>query len=472
MVLERPSSVVLRDRFGRPVLTFSLTGSVRSDAYLMWRMQWSGHFVAAAALSPSTACDLIAINAFTQPDDADAVVLWRQSLTNSLPGQASLRRTTQVTDTPLGLRRHTPADADNRVLASLGPQSRRGVIFRRGVELVCCHPLTGDALWVRSDVDPGGELVGDDQVVFVCAKQGGPARAFRFEDGAELPTRIAPATDSQLATRGTLVVSFVADEQQLEVVAQDLREDQPRWRRQFSPAVKAALVDDDALLLADVDGETTLLSLATGRPKWRTQLSPMPELKDVMAIQASDSLLILRNSEREAVAAEREFSRAPSVAHAEMFVGDVWCLDNQGRQRWPSPVALEQFAAPADQAPDLPALLLMRNERRGKQAASKVVLLNKRDGSLAAEILSEGKSISSYRAQCDPSLHELRLEMSTGEFVATWTSEDRPPRPPANLLLSRETAPPKLSKVAAKILKSAAQQLALPRERSPFDSGR
>ena len=461
-VLERPIYVVLRDRSGSQLERFYMGVSVRSDAYRTWRLKCRGHLLLAAALGAGSP-ELIAVDTLSPNHNNASRVLWRQSLVGKPLGAPSSRESNTEIQRPLGVKEVRRKDDQSRDLTYIGPWTKNGVAFRRGQTLVCCDPLNGQVLWSRRDLAGDELLFGSGAWIVACNPDATQARRFRMDDGSEgdaCPTR-PPRTF--VASQGALVAALVEGSERHTLEVWRLGQDEPEWRATVSLDAKAAMAGDDELLVSDSVGDTMLISLsettaATDRLVFRTRLAAIDSLQQVTAFRCNDGVVAIRHVAPPAANDEIDVYAAPG--YYPLIFGDLWLLNRDGSSRWPQPVRLEHYSFPTDQPPGSPGFLLMRNERRGGVSYSRVAVVDRRDGSLAAFLERKGKFLAAYQSWYSPSEQTLYLHDSHGRYAFRWTPNDRPPKPPAFLTRTGgPPKPPKLSEVLGKAARSVASGL-------------
>ena len=77
-------------------------------------------------------------------------------------------------------------------VCSLGPVTPRGVVFQEQDRLKCVDPLSGEVLWMRTDIPAGCELFGDKEFVFAADVSGRVAHVIRMVDGRLVGKRELP----------------------------------------------------------------------------------------------------------------------------------------------------------------------------------------------------------------------------------------------------------------------------------------
>ena len=86
------------------------------------------------------------------------------------------------------------ADQLGRPLGSIGPITPDMACYQRMRSVIAVHPLTGESLWTRSDTEPGSDIFGDDEMLFIVASQQrrrpGRASARRLRTGPAQGSRL------------------------------------------------------------------------------------------------------------------------------------------------------------------------------------------------------------------------------------------------------------------------------------------
>ena len=115
----------------------------------------------------------------------------------------------QTVNMPWGQPRFVAADAHNRQVGNTGPLTDELACFQRQRSLVAVNPLTGETLWTRAGIQPGSDIFGDDERLFVTARNSSEAIVLRTLDGEELGRRQVPPPEQRLAVIGSHVRHLV-----------------------------------------------------------------------------------------------------------------------------------------------------------------------------------------------------------------------------------------------------------------------
>ena len=125
----------------------------------------------------AVADQLATVDTLKAPTNEDEAVLWRESLTQSVPDLSpqparSLRAYVTNPLDPSSPPKNYLADAGDRPLGRMGPVTYRGTYYQKVRTLVCADPLTGHVNWSRADIPQGAEIFGDDRFVFAVGPDG------------------------------------------------------------------------------------------------------------------------------------------------------------------------------------------------------------------------------------------------------------------------------------------------------------
>jgi hypothetical protein len=215
--------------------------------------------------------ELAAVDALRAAEDPQEAILWRQDLIEPMPGiirsSQPMRRRTIKNDL-FGIR-YIALDTAGRPIARIGPLNDTGVCYQRRREVACVEPLTGQAIWVRDNVEQGSDIFGDDELVFVVPPNSEEATVLNALDGRLMGRRKVGAHEHRWATLGRLILLTNDDEhEQLELRLHDPWAGTDVWRRQLAKGSKAQLIGHDEVAVMQPDGQFAIYSLL------RVALSP------------------------------------------------------------------------------------------------------------------------------------------------------------------------------------------------------
>jgi outer membrane protein assembly factor BamB len=213
----------------------------------------------------STGYHVIAIDAAGTEQQQPGKILWKQSLTESLPGvhNPSLTPQPHCVVMPWGEVRVRFTNSQGQALGGLRPVVAKQVTFARGSDLVTVDSLSGGVLWIRQDLPTGCELFGDEELIFAVPAGSTTARVFRAVDGGEEPSRSVPPISEWMATLGSRIVAWQPQEGKCRLKLYDARNGQTLWEAGFQSGARAALADSEVGVI-DAQGRFRLYDIADG----------------------------------------------------------------------------------------------------------------------------------------------------------------------------------------------------------------
>lgn len=443
---QQQSQLIVRDDQGRVLSSIFVTNPHQSMRYPMpsgnnsvYHAKVNGHL-----LLVSFGVQLMAFNLLDSTQPAGESVLWKEEVDHLL--DSNLARRTRVTHVPQhnpwGNPRYYATSSNSLPVGRFGPLNEHGVVFQRRSELVCVNPLTGEPIWIRDNIDPGSEVFGDDEYLFVIAHSGQHARqamVLNALDGTLVGYRDVPPRSNRWATFGRRLLSFQQEGKAMKLRMTNLLEKSPQdWERSFAVESKGCIVERDKLAVLEPEGKFVLLALDDGRPLIETTVEPEKSLQSIFVLPSEDRYLLFTNS------TYRENNStaylAPAIPEAPLVNGHVYAFDRQtGRSLWPSPAFVEQWGLPLDQPTGTPVVVLMRREMRKTSSAAQrnalaILCLDRRNGALLFEKselnANAGMGNDKYTLEADPANNTVNLVLPYLGVTFTFTDNPEPPQPP------------------------------------------
>jgi outer membrane protein assembly factor BamB/tetratricopeptide (TPR) repeat protein len=326
-----------------------------------------GHRLAAHGhlLALVTGYEIIGIDASPGVDEGNRV-LWRHSLTKLTETDSGA----YLTPAP----RIEPATWGQNVIRFYSPQgplgslepvvSARQVSFLRGGELVTVDPLSGDMLWKRTGIEPGSDLLGDEEHLLVIGPEDTKATVYRALDGEQLGTRPVPHRTQRMAALGCRALCWAADDADGKVTLKmmDVLAEKTLWSSEYSATAKAALAGPDEIGVLDARGGVDrgrdpfqLVSLADGKVRFSSLVTgPAAESAAGIVLQRSADRYVLGVTTAAQGAARRVPARFAPTAYGNQGVafiqGRVYVIDRRtGKlvRDWDAPgIGLPLFQPP------------------------------------------------------------------------------------------------------------------------------
>ncbi|HWA98463.1 MAG TPA: PQQ-binding-like beta-propeller repeat protein [Pirellulales bacterium] len=393
-----------------------------------------GHLVIA-----SMGFQLIAIDTLGATGKWSPRILWRQDLTDVLPSRGLQPIQPRVVNMPWGMPRLMANDSFGRPVGTTGPVTSEMVCFQRQRQLVAIHPLTGKTLWVRSGIQPGSDIFGDDEMLFVTPPNSTTALVLRATDGHELGRRSVPAIEQRLATSGHKVLVWYTSAGRAHLKLTDVWAEQELWQQVFSSGAKPWPLEDQTVGVLQLDGRFALLNIADGHRIIDAKLPAESSLTEIFVFRTPDRYLLVTNRPW----ANRDgdnIQPIPSGGFGNPLIhGNVFGFDRTtGECVFTTPV--EGRALSFHQPASLPFLMfaaqVYRQQRSMRESQPQVAILciDKRTGRIIYDDRSAGP-IPAIELVGDRDAHEAlirtpRLAVKLKFTEEAWPPEsEKPPKP-------------------------------------------
>ena len=434
---QRTQMLVVRDGYGRDLVQVGLARSDRQFFPVppVTTARLNGHLMLL-----QTNSEVVAISTLRTSRRSGDAILWREDLAQLSDNDFNNGRQNfqqRGKSMPWGQMRQFLTDASNRPIGVLGPVTRHGVVFQRLRELACVDPLSGETLWTRSDVEPGVELFGDDELIFIVPPNKTEAVVVSALDGRELGRREVGHNDTRWTTLGRLVLAWKGGNQQTTVRLFDAWTGIDVLTRQVANETKGHLIGTDEFALLQPDGQFAIHALRDGQPRVQANVGEVPKLNWIRVLRSQDQYLLL--ADRSVEKRDNKFTLQPlqatlatTVARAHLHAFDR----HTGRAQWPVPAVVEDFSLFHDQPAEVPALTFFRqyqkqNRPSGQQLA--ILCLDKRDGRVLFEKDELVSPQQVFDITADQENKRLTISTPVKSFTLTFTDAPVAPEPPAQL---------------------------------------
>ncbi len=355
-------------------------------------------------------------------------ILWRENLTESLPGlngRPSYGIRTRQVRQPWGTRKFFAADAYGRPLGTLGPVTDSYICFQRGKEVLALQPLTGEVLWKRSGLEAGSTIFGDDELIFIAGPSETTAKVFRASDGQQLGTRRIPAADRIMTALGRRLLTWNFAGKTV-VKLEDPYKGEDVWRMEFETGSSGYYIDNQGLAVLQRDGRFVVMRLPDGKLEIDTKLQVDPSLNDMYVIRTPNQYLLLTDSAQHRDATISYVNPIPGGTNNPVVNGPVYAFDRAtGKLQWTTPVIGQ--AVLLDQPSELPVLVFAahRYRRVGNHGDTRyaVTCLDKRNGRVIFEKEEPG-SISDFVVT--GSYAENQVHLNLMRYQVTMQLTDKP----------------------------------------------
>lgn len=381
-------------------------------------------------------------------------------------GGKGLRRGGNV---PLGMAVSEPEEMQ---LPARGVQATaRGVAVLSGRSLELRDPVSGDVIWQRHRLPIDGDLIGDDEFLCVCPRDGKGAVVVSVIDGRIERVCDLPRHEQRLMTvgRGIVIIEPVAARRSLpggvhQQVKLELFDPATLARRPlgtFAGEARAAAAGAGLLAVVEPNGRLTLVDarrVAAAETRFSVKLDDMPAgLQNLQVMPWEDRFLVIVGRQ-ETPEERRRFGTmgsmsalplmVPGVEPAGAVTGSVWAVSRaSGEMLWPVPATIVRHAIARQQPAALPLLLFARTiipPREGERQRLSVLCLDKRTGHAVHvddKIAMQIQKPTGCEMIGDPATHEINVVVGdafwnrgagggSSALRLVFTGEPMPPQPP------------------------------------------
>lgn len=352
----------------------------------------------------------------------------------------------------------------------LGPVTERFVCFQRLRHVTAVDAVTGEVLWVRSDVPPGSDLFGDEERIFAVPPGKPYALVLRALDGQMLGKRdlprvlrrearpvpadpnvpALPAADEDgeeavevfpfqqfcIGTIGRNLLIWRPEGDKFLLELFDVWEQKNVWGpHAFDSSAKYARAGQEAVGVMESSGWFTLIALADGRQLVREQLEPEPSLQGIYLLRLRGQYFLVAHCPNRPGVPVQPSQPLPGTQFGPVASGRVYGFSPEGAKLWKAPVEVEQQQLLLSQPSGLPVLVFASQvyERRAGGGGSfhvAVLAIDKRSG---RKVCDEKFTNSSgvFELSGDPQKNTVEVVTQRDKLTMTFTGEPWPATEPA-----------------------------------------
>ena len=179
--------------------------------------------------------------------------------------------------------------------------------------MVAVDPISGETQWIRGDLEPGSDIFGDEELLFVVPPNSEDALVIRALDGKEMGRSKVPASAFRMTTVGRHVLSWQVEEGKANLRFSDPWTDKVLWQRQFDHDAKPWLVADEAVGVMTPDGRFSLLALDDGHGLIEEQVMPEANLSEIYVLRGPDQYVLVANRPMQARNGINVINRQPAT---------------------------------------------------------------------------------------------------------------------------------------------------------------
>ncbi|MGD9646797.1 MAG: PQQ-binding-like beta-propeller repeat protein [Pirellulales bacterium] len=378
---------------------------------------------------------IIAIDTFSATGPGGAArVIWTQDLSESLPGiQMQTGVHQRQIDLPWGQRRWTISDSFGRAIGQLGPLSGDLFCFQRNRELVAIDPVNGQTLWIRHNVEPGCEIFGDDQYVFVIAGDSREALVLDALDGRELGKRLVPPANERVVSVGRNLLTWEMRDGRQWFQMFDLWEQREEWRHSFAGDAKCYHLGQDVLGAVEPSGRFVAVQLSDGRKLVDSPIEPEPQLQEIYVLMSRERLYLFTNRPWANHQDGVTIQPVPGLPTNPLLNGLAYGFDlASGEKLWHVPI--EKQSLTLDQPQELPVLVFAARvyERptpqnsNNREPYTTLLCIDKRTGKVLHQERVKSH-LGMYELISEPANQTVELKLPQHSLRMKFTDKPEPP---------------------------------------------
>ncbi len=437
---QRGGAVVVRNGNGEQLASVSLLPTDGSSRIYSPNPSISHCRIRGHLLLVSVGYELIAVDllrAETKPTEA---ILWRQDMSGSTAAPLNridprLQVKTELVENPWGHRQYV-SHTNGLLLGATGPITADGFCYINQRELICASPLTGERIWSRTDLEPGCDLLGDEEFVIAVMPNETEAMIFNMVDGSLVGRRNLAGHENRWTTLGRRMLTWSQRNNQLELNLYDPVAEIAVWSRRFPLGSKGWLIEHDEVAVLEPEGRLIVLSLRDERVRLEAQIDAENTLESIFVFRSESQYILFANGTVTATP-NVSIQGVPSGYHSPLVSGRVYAFDRQsGEMTWQVAAVVSAYGLPLDQPPELPVLLFLRQitgtvPGQPTLPRTSVLCVDKRDGRIVLSDDEIRARTNGYEIVGNPSEQKVYLEMTGKKYTLTFTDEPTPPEPPA-----------------------------------------
>ncbi len=427
----------IRDGHGRVVTSAAVDRNKYPPANGLNYAERCGHLLLVVVGDSIRAMDML-----KPVERQEEIVLWSERFAQSSPrsrrypasGGSPGRQPRGNPLDPLDAVRYFVQDRTEKAIGMVGAVNPDGVVYLKSRTLVCADPITGQPLWERENIESGSEIFGDEDHVFVVAKDATTALMVSAIDGSVVGTRRLPGHRWNSSGRHVLAWESDTERRRVRLFLYDPKVESEIWSEEFVLGARGTLTSSSVAVMEPA-GRLIIRSLRDDTVEVDANLTPENRLNAIYLQRSTDQYLLVTDRGTEEDIRGRSFPDAPIVD------GRVYAFERgSGKPRWQTPARIAGFGFPLRQPAGLPTVWFIRKAAKkeaGVTRSSKadVLCIDRRDGRLLYrqhDIANIGRR-GSYSVESDFNRRTVRLLLPQATVGIRFTERPIPPEPPAQV---------------------------------------
>lgn len=331
--------------------------------------------------------ELIAVDTLGAGGKGSSKVLWRQDMTESLPGMgAGMIQQVHLRNVQMawGVQRFFAQTPDGNPIGTTGPATLRYATYLKRKALHVVDPLTGKTLWIRHDVDPLSEIFGDEEYLFVSPPQSDRTLVLRASDGEQVKTVPLPKVEERVASTGRNLLSWTIEAGKCRLMLRDMFTQETLWKHEYAFNSKLWPLSQDEVGVVERSGTFQVVATGDGVVRLKATIPAEQNLTEAYAFSTPTAYLLLTNTpnrQRDGV----NVQAVPGGFNNPLINGNLFGFDRK-TQKQLYQTRIEGYGITLHQPAGIPMLVfasqIYENPRNGQPRPPQAVMLgiDKRNG--------------------------------------------------------------------------------------------
>lgn len=230
-----------------------------------------------------------------------------------------------------------------------------GIVLHSKGTLYCVHPISGDILWLRSDLITSPVVCGDAERLYVYSRNAKIGQVLAMSDGSELGAWQVPR-GLHIASSGCRILTQQETESGVVYRVVDLSRSRTEIELSMETGAKTVAVEPGVFAIVDPTGRLEVVDIGAGEVTLSKSLRAEPRMVSLQAMRSGSRLYLMINTLSDA---DQRLAGYTSPPGETAVTGRMYAIDMEAKDfLWPRPVQLTGRVALPLQPRASPALLL------------------------------------------------------------------------------------------------------------------